>query len=93
MSSKGLRSTRTTARHRVVSDGGTTVVLAPVILWKTHLAAGQRNSDIAPRAQYSATGNRRSSASSREHCLSWYGDEDNSGQSQRSHTTLRCPPA
>jgi hypothetical protein len=36
--SMGLRSTRTTARHRVVSDGGTSVVRKPVSLWKTHLA-------------------------------------------------------
>ena len=36
--SKGLRSTRTTARQRVVSDGGTPVAAMRESLWKTHLA-------------------------------------------------------
>jgi hypothetical protein len=35
--STGLRSTRTTARHRVVSDGGTSNVSEPESLRKTHL--------------------------------------------------------
>jgi hypothetical protein len=39
--SKGLRRTRTTARHLVVSDGGTTLAFAPALVWKTHLAAGR----------------------------------------------------
>lgn len=38
--SMGLRSTRTTARHRVVCEGGTSVMRMPESLWKTHLATG-----------------------------------------------------
>jgi hypothetical protein len=38
--SRGLRSTRTTARHRVVCDGGTSVIRIPEFLLKTHLAQG-----------------------------------------------------
>lgn len=36
--SKGLRSTRTTARHRVVCEGGTSTAAMRESLWKTHLA-------------------------------------------------------
>ena len=50
--SKGLRSTRTTARQREVSDGGTSVLRMPKSLWKTHLASGR---DRARCAQYSAS--------------------------------------
>jgi hypothetical protein len=38
----GLRSTRATARHRVVSDGGTSNVSEPESLRKTHLTLGPR---------------------------------------------------
>jgi hypothetical protein len=38
--STGLRSTRATARQRVVSDGGTSIVSEPESLRKTHLAWG-----------------------------------------------------
>ena len=41
MTSKGLRSTRATARHRVVSDGGTSNVSEPESLRKTHLTWGE----------------------------------------------------
>jgi hypothetical protein len=40
--SMGLRSTRATARHRVVSDGGTSNVSEPESLRKTHLTLGPR---------------------------------------------------
>jgi hypothetical protein len=39
--STGLRSTRTTARHRVVSAGGTSIVSEPESLRKTHLNRGR----------------------------------------------------
>ena len=42
--SMGLRSTRTTARHRVVSDGVTSNVSEPESLRKTHLACQRRSS-------------------------------------------------
>ncbi len=38
----GLRSTRATARQRVVSDGGTSNVSEPESLRKTHLTLGPR---------------------------------------------------
>jgi hypothetical protein len=37
ITSRGLRSTRTIARHRVVSDGGTSIASEPGFLLKTHL--------------------------------------------------------
>jgi hypothetical protein len=40
--SKGLRSTRTTARQRVVCESGTSVVRMLKSLGKTHLAIAQR---------------------------------------------------
>jgi hypothetical protein len=40
--STGLRSTRATARHREVSDGGTSNVSEPEFLRKTHLTWGLR---------------------------------------------------
>jgi hypothetical protein len=52
--SMGLRSTRTTARHRVVSDGGTSVIRTPESLWKTHLASGRRQMlPVAPSIAHS----------------------------------------
>lgn len=42
--STGLRSTRTTARHRVVSGGGTSNVSEPESLRKTHLIRGRPRS-------------------------------------------------
>jgi hypothetical protein len=39
--SMGLRSTRATARHLIVSDGGIPLARMPKSLWKTHLAYGQ----------------------------------------------------
>jgi hypothetical protein len=62
--STGLRGTRTTARQRVVSDGGTTVVLATLLLWKTHLASGRRQMlPVAPSiAHYGFCGSGRSAA-------------------------------
>lgn len=44
--SKGLRSTRTTARQRVVGDGGTSLTAMRESLWKTHLAIAQRPSGL-----------------------------------------------
>ena len=41
--STGLRSTRTTARHLVVSDGGTSNVMEPESLRKTHLNSASVN--------------------------------------------------
>lgn len=38
--SRGLRSTRTTARHREVSESGTSVLRMPESWKKTHLASG-----------------------------------------------------
>ncbi len=38
--SMGLRSTRATARHREVCDGGRSYVMEPKALLKTHLASG-----------------------------------------------------
>jgi len=45
--SKGLRSTRTTARQRAVSDGGTSVVRLPESSWKTHRASGRSKINVA----------------------------------------------
>ena len=42
--SMGLRSTRATARHREVSDGGTSIVSEPESLRKTHLSLRKRGS-------------------------------------------------
>jgi hypothetical protein len=64
--SRGLRSTRTTARHLVVSDGGTVIELAPVFLWKTHLASGRCRRNAARCAQYSAKRNPGSSRPRRD---------------------------
>lgn len=58
--SMGLRSTRTTARHRWVSEVGTTFALASEVLWKTHLASGRSKTDAARCAQYSANRIQRS---------------------------------
>jgi hypothetical protein len=58
--SRGLRSTRTTARHFVVSDGGTSPGLALQFVWKTHLAWRQGRHRAARCAQYSALAIRRS---------------------------------
>lgn len=38
--SMGVRRKRTTARHFVVCNGGTSVMRMPESLWKTHLATG-----------------------------------------------------
>jgi len=58
--STGLRSTRATARHRVVSDGGTSNVSEPESLRKTHLDS--ESAKTALRAQYSAFLNSQSEA-------------------------------
>jgi hypothetical protein len=52
--STGLRSTRTTARQRVVCDGRTPVKRMHASLWKTHLAHG-RDRIAAPRGKYTAS--------------------------------------
>lgn len=44
--SRGLRSTRTTARQRVVCDGGTSLTALRESLWKTHLAVAQRQFEL-----------------------------------------------
>jgi hypothetical protein len=46
--SRGLRSTRTTARHRLISDGGTSNVSDFKSLRKTHLTLGRRAEPSAP---------------------------------------------
>jgi hypothetical protein len=50
----GLRSTRTTARQRVVCARGTSVTRMAVSLEKTHLASGQSRTDAARCGKYSA---------------------------------------
>ena len=47
----GLRSTRTTARQRVVCANGTSVVRMAVSLEKTHLASGQKPNRCSPMRQ------------------------------------------
>lgn len=57
----GLRSTRTTARQRVVCANGTSVVRMAVSLEKTHLASGRKTepdknqTDLARCGKYSAS--------------------------------------
>ena len=46
--SRGLRSTRATARHRVISDGGTSIVSEPWSLRKTHLSLRQLKGGMLP---------------------------------------------
>lgn len=92
--SKGLRSTRTTARHQMVSDGGTMVVLAPLTLWKTHLASG-RSSKMLPVApsiaqdEFSAPAQRSHSPSPR----SEKGNQPHERQraAAKSRSIPRCP--
>jgi len=47
----GLRSTRTTARQRVVCANGTSAVRMAVSLEKTHLASGQKPNRCSPMRQ------------------------------------------
>jgi len=47
----GLRSTRTTARQRVVCANGTSAVRIAVSLEKTHLASGQKPNRCSPMRQ------------------------------------------
>ncbi len=59
--SMGLRSTRTTARHRVVGDDGTSLVPLPEFLWKTHLAR-QAHEPATLCAKYTASPSQASTA-------------------------------
>ena len=52
--SKGLRSTRTTARQLVVADGGTWFAVMTESLRKTHLAWGAMPLHVARCRQYTA---------------------------------------
>ena len=45
---KGLRSTRATARQRVVGEGGRECAMAPESLLKTHLTPGDAIESRAP---------------------------------------------
>jgi hypothetical protein len=62
----GLRSTRTTARQRVVCARGTSAMRMAVSLEKTHLASGQKPNRCSPMGKYSAE-------------LSWSSTEDGAG--------------
>jgi len=54
--SKGLRSTRTTARHREVPEDGTSNVSVPESLRKTHLTVAGQTQCPPPCRQYTRTG-------------------------------------
>jgi hypothetical protein len=54
--SKGLRSTRTTARHREVPEAGTSNVSVPESLRKTHLTVAGQAQRPPPCRQYTRCG-------------------------------------
>lgn len=56
--SRGLRSTRTTARQRDKPDGGTAFESEPESLWKTHLTTASAAACALPHAQYTRAGAR-----------------------------------
>ena len=56
IASMGLRSTRATARHREVSDGGTSNISEPESLRKTHLTWVGAAECAPPCGQYTRTG-------------------------------------